>query len=187
MSISAAERRAKQTVRNLIYSLLVTLSLTLVIVMIVPRDDGNRIQPIEYSAITETVQASVPEKLIAPKLPADWWANAARVENDMGVETWYVGYITPDDQYIGLTQAFESNTSWLANKLQGNWLDVTLEIEGRTWEVWPTLLPSFPKGTKEYAMVHSFDKQTVVIYGTASEEDFLKLARQISIDLNKGN
>ena len=187
MSISAAERRAKQTVRNLIYSLLVTLSLTLVIVMIVPRDDGNRIQPIEYSAITETVQASVPEKLIAPKLPADWWANAARVENDMGVETWYVGYITPDDQYIGLTQAFESNTSWLANKLQGNWLDVTLEIEGRTWEVWPTLLPSFPKGTKEYAMVHSFDKQTVVIYGTASGEDFLKLARQISIDLNKGN
>ena len=187
MRISAAERRAKQTVRNLIYSLLVTLSLTLVIVMIVPRDDGNRIQPIEYSAITETVQASVPEKLIAPKLPADWWANAARVENDMGVETWYVGYITPDDQYIGLTQAFESNTSWLANKLQGNWLDVTAEIEGRTWEVWPTLLPSFPKGTKEYAMVHSFDKQTVVIYGTASGEDFLKLATQISIDLNKGN
>jgi hypothetical protein len=187
VSISAAERRAKQTVRNLIYSLLVTLSLTLVIVMIVPRDDGNRIQPIEYSAITETVQASVPEKLIAPKLPADWWANAARVENDMGVETWYVGYITPDDQYIGLTQAIESNTSWLANKLQGNWLDVTAEIEGRTWEVWPTLLPSFPKEPRNTPWFTVLISKTVVIYGTASEEDFLKLARQISIDLNKGN
>ena len=181
---SAAERRAKQTVRNLIYSLLVTLALTLAIVMIVPRDDSNRIQPVDYVGITETVQASVKEELIAPQLETDWWVNAARVEKDWGGETWYVGIITPDDQYIGLTQAFESNPSWLANKLQGNWLDVTVEIEGRTWEIWPTLLPSIPKGTKEYAMVHTFDKQAVVIYGTASEEDFLKLATSISLELN---
>lgn len=184
---SAAERRAKQTVRNLIYSLLVTLALTLAIVMIVPRDDSNRIQPVDYAGISETVQASVKEELIAPRLDTDWWVNAARVEKDLGVETWYVGIITPDDQYIGLTQAFESNPSWLANKLQGNWLDVTVEIEGRTWEIWPTLLPSIPKGTKEYAMVHTFDKQAVVIYGTASEEDFLKLARNISLELNGAN
>jgi hypothetical protein len=182
---SAAERRAKQTVRNLIYSMLVTLSLTVVIVLLVPRDDTNRIQPVDYAGITQTVQASVDQTLIAPKLETDWWVNAARVEKDLGVETWYVGYITPDDQYIGLTQAFESNPSWLANKLQGNWLDVTVEIEGRTWEIWPTLLPSVPKGTKEYAMVHSFGEQAVVIYGTASEADFLKLATQISLDLNE--
>lgn len=182
---SAAERRAKQTVRNLIYSMLVTLSLTVVIVLLVPRDDTNRIQPVDYVGITQTVQASVDQTLIAPKLETDWWVNAARVEKDLGVETWYVGFITPDDQYIGLTQAFESNPSWLANKLQGNWLDVTVEIEGRTWEIWPTLLPSVPKGTKEYAMVHSFGEQAVVIYGTASEADFLKLATQISLDLNE--
>ena len=182
---SAADRRAKQTVRNLIYSMLVTLSLTVVIVLLVPRDDTNRIQPVDYVGITQTVQASVDQTLIAPKLETDWWVNAARVEKDLGVETWYVGYITPDDQYIGLTQAFESNPSWLANKLQGNWLDVTVEIEGRTWEIWPTLLPSVPKGTKEYAMVHSFGEQAVVIYGTASEADFLKLATQISLDLNE--
>jgi hypothetical protein len=46
-------------------------------------------------------------------------------------------------------------------------------------------LPSVPKGTKEYAMVHSFGEQAVVIYGTASEADFLKLATQISLDLNE--
>jgi hypothetical protein len=182
---SAAERRAKQTVRNLIYSLLVTLSLTVVIVLLVPRDDSNRIQSVDYVGISQTVQAGVEQKLVAPALEPDWWVNAARIEKDLGVETWYVGYITEDDQYIGLTQAFESNPSWLANKLQGNWLDVTAEIEGRTWEIWPTLLPSIPKGTKEYAMVHSFGEQAVVIYGTASEEDFLKLATQISLDLNE--
>lgn len=184
---SAAERRAKQTVRNLIYSLLVTLALTAAIVLLVPRDDSNRIQPVDYVGITQTVQASVEKTLIAPKLETDWWVNAARAEKDLGVEAWYVGFITPDDQYIGLTQAFESNPSWLANKLQGNWLDVTVEIEGRIWEVWPTLLPSVPPGTKEYAMVHTFDGQAVVIYGTASEEDFNKLATAISLDLNASN
>jgi hypothetical protein len=120
------------------------------------------------------------------KFDPELLANGARVEEDLGVETWYLGIITPDDQYIGLTQAFDTNPSWLANKLQGNWLDVTVEIEGRTWEVWPTLLPSIPRGTKEYAMVHTFDDQAVVIFGTASETDFNKLATEISRDLNEG-
>jgi FAD/FMN-containing dehydrogenase len=82
--------------------------------------------------------------------------------------------------------ALDNLASWRMVDPEGNWLDVTVEIEGRTWEVWPTLLPSIPRGTKEYAMVHTFDDQAVVIYGTASETDFNKLATEISIDLNEG-
>ena len=184
--MSSANHRAKQTVRNLVFSLLVTLGLTIAIVLAVPRDDSNRIQKIDYVSIAAEVQQSVGTGVLAPEIPKDWWANGARLETSLGVETWYVGFVTEDSQYIGLTQAFESNPSWLANQLQGNWLDGTLDIEGRTWEIWPTLSPRMPAGTKEYALVHNYETSSVVIYGTADEAQFRLLATAISKDLNQG-
>lgn len=185
--MSSANHRAKQTVRNLVFSLLVTLGLTVAIVLVVPRDDSNRIQKIDYVAIAEETQNSLGLEALAPEIPAEWWANGARLETTLGVETWYVGFVTEDNQYIGLTQAFESNPSWLANQLQGNWQDGTMEIDGRIWEIWPTLKPTVPAGTKEYALVHNYETSSVVIYGTADEAQFRLLATAIGKELNQGD
>ena len=184
--MSSANHRAKQTVRNLVFSLLVTLGLTIAIVLVVPRDDSNRIQKIDYISIAADAQKSVGVDVLAPQIPGDWWANGARLETSLGVETWYIGFVTEDSQYIGLTQAFETNPSWLANQLQGNWQDGTMQIEGRTWEIWPTLSPRMPAGTKEYALVHNYETSSVVIYGTADEAQFRLLATAISKELNQG-
>lgn len=180
MSDSAAKHRAKQTVRNLLLSLLVSLGLVVAIVLGVPRDDSNLIQEVDYIAIASEAQATLDAKVLAPAVPAGWWSNAARLETELDVDSWYVGFVTDDNQFIGMTQAFESNPSWLALTLQGNWLDETISIGGKTWEIWPTLKPSNPKGTKEYAMVHNFGNSSVVIYGTATKEDFELLAAEIS-------
>jgi hypothetical protein len=185
--MSSADHRAKQTIRNLIYSLLVTLGLTLAIVMVVPRDDSNRIQPVEYQSIAINAEETVGLEVLAPSIPNDWWSNGARLQQDLGVSTWYVGFVTEDNQYLGLTQAFESNPSWLASQLQGNYLDDTVVIEGRTWEIWPTNTPQVPRGTKEYALVHVYETSAVVIYGTASDAQFRILATNISKELNLGD
>ena len=55
MSDSAAKHRAKQTVRNLLLSLLVSLGLVVAIVLGVPRDDSNLIQEVDYIAIASEV------------------------------------------------------------------------------------------------------------------------------------
>jgi len=52
------------------------------------------------------------------------------------------------------------------------------------WEIWPTLNPSTPKGTKEYALVHRVGDGLVVIYGTAATNDFEVLAKAIAAELN---
>lgn len=177
MSDSAAKHRAKQTVRNLILSLLVSVGLTAAIVLGVPRDDSNLIKPVDYQAIAVSAAEAFGTMPIAPDVPAKWWSNGARIETDLDVTSWYVGFVTEDNQYIGLSQTFDSNPSWLALKLQGNWQDGTMLIAGQTWEIWPTLTPSNPPGTKEYALVHTDETSTVVLYGTASKEDFESLAK----------
>lgn len=184
MSDSAAQHRAKQTVRNLIYSLLVTVGLVVLIVLGVPRDDSNRIAEVDYNQIAQQASESLGLNAIAPEIPEDWWSNAARLENELDVDSWYVGFVTEDNQFIGMSQAFESNPSWLALTLQANWQDGTKVIDGKTWEIWPTLNPQSPRGTKHYAMVHKFETSAVVIYGTAEPEQFEVLAKAITAELD---
>ena len=180
---NAAERRAKQTIRNLILSMGVTLGVVLLIVLGVPRDDSNRIAQVDYQAVAAEAAAAIGEDLIVPEVPADWWSNSARLETEFGVDTWYVGFVTEDNQYIAMSQAFETNASWEALKLQGNWLEEETMVDGSSWEIWPTLTPSNPPGTKEYAMLHRFDGSAVVIFGTAAETDFQALASAIARQL----
>lgn len=184
MSDSAAQHRAKQTVRNLIYSLLVTVALVAAIILGVPRDDSNRIAQVEYSEIAAQASESLGAEALAPVIPQTWWSNAARLENELDVKTWYVGFVTEDNQFIGMSQAVESNPSWLALTLQGNWQEGEVVIEGRTWEIWPTLNPQSPRGTKHYAMVHKYQDSAVVIYGTAEPEQFELLAKAIGAQLD---
>jgi len=163
--------------------MIATLAVVLLIVLGVPRDDSNRIAQVDFEQIAQEAEAAIDAELVVPKIPADWWSNSARLETNFGVESWYVGFVTEENQYIGLSQAFESNESWEALTLQGNWLEEEVEIAGLMWEAWPTLTPSNPPGTKEYAMLHRFGEQTVVIYGTADEADFEILAREIAKEL----
>lgn len=178
-----AERRAKQTIRNLIFSMLATLGIVALIVLGVPRDDSSLIQRIDYETVAKSAEGSLGEKVLSPSVPDNWWSNAARLEKQLGLDVWYIGFVTDENQFIGLSQAFESNASWEADVLAGNALVGEVEVGGLVWEIYPTRTPSDPPGTKEYAMLHRFGSSTVVIYGTAPESDFNMMADAIALEL----
>lgn len=180
---NSAERRAKQTVRNLVLSMLATLGVVALIVLGVPRDDSSLIQRIDHMQVAQEAKASLNKNVLAPSIPDTWWSNAARLEKELGLDVWYVGFVTGDNQFIGLSQAFESNASWEADVLAGNQFSDEVEISGLTWELYPTRNPANPPGTKEFAMLHRSGTTTVVIYGTAAESEFFLLAESISQQL----
>lgn len=182
---SAAERRAKQTVRNLIFSMLATLGVVTLIVLGVPRDDSSLIQKIDYESVASEAKASLAKEVLAPTIPIDWWSNAARLEKQLGLDVWYLGFVTDDSQFIALSQAFAANPSWEADGLAGNALSGSQEIAGLSWEIYPTTTPSNPPGTKELAMLYRDDSWTVVIYGTADPADFEILAAAIANQMGK--
>ena len=139
MSDKAAERRAKATVRNLIYSMLVTLGIVLLLILGVPRDDSNRIQPIDYQEIAISASNAEGYQALAPEIPEGWYSSAARLDNTLGVRGWYLGFVTDDNQFIGLSQAFQTNPSWESEMLKTNILEGEIEISGLTWEIWSTI------------------------------------------------
>lgn len=180
---NSAERRAKQTIRNLIFSMLATLGVVALIYLGVPRDDSSLIQRIDYVSVSEEAEASLGLDVIAPQIPSDWWSNAARVEKQLGLDAWYVGFVTSNNEFLGMNQTFNSNPSWEADFLAGNELSGTELVEGLSWELYPTKMPSDPPGTKEFAMLHRAKNFTVAIFGTADKEDFALLAQAISKQL----
>src|SRR6478735_6355945 len=73
---NSANHRNRQTVNNLVYSLLATLALVAVIVLVVPRGNPTADAPaIDYAKVAQEAQGSEPDPLLVPKLPAGWKAN----------------------------------------------------------------------------------------------------------------
>lgn len=183
---AAAKRRAKQTVNNLILALLASLGVMLALILVVPRDDSNRIQPVDYKTIAQEAKASSGKQIIAPDLPAGWWSNSARWSPKPadGVQNWYAGFVGPKNQYIGLTQAFGVNPTWLAFQLKSNAKTGTQAIGPITWDIYEAVEPSNPPKTKDFVMVYNYnDKDVALIYGVAKPQDFVEIATAIQIKL----
>jgi hypothetical protein len=186
---AAAKRRAKQTVNNLVLALLASLGVMLALVLVVPRDDSNRIQSVDYKTIAAEAQASSGQQIIAPELPAGWWSNSARwtAKPADGVQNWYSGFVGPKNQYIGLTQAFGINPTWLAFQLKNSAKTGTQAIGDYTWDIYEALEPSDPPKTKDFMMVLNYNSNdTALIYGVAKPADFVAIATAIQAKLAEG-
>ena len=188
---AAAKRRARQTVNNLVLALIASLGIMLAIILIVPRDDSNRIQKIDYKSIALEAHGSSGKQIVAPELPAGWWANSARWSPKPvdGVQNWYVGFVGPKNQYIGLTQAFGINPTWLALQLKNNSKTGTQAIGPYTWDIYEVTEPNDPVKTKDFMMVLNYNPQDVaIIYGVAKPQDFVDIATAIQTKLmERGN
>lgn len=185
---AAAIRRARQTLINLLLALGVSLAVLLTFMMIVPRDDSNIIQRIDYVAVAEDVRATKSIEVLAPEnIPAGWWSNSARWRDTTadGVNYWHVGFVGPKNQYIGVDQAFKTNPTWLALKVVdyeivsetavGN--DSTLtEYRGRTER---------KKAEKLWIYTTNKNADAILIGGTASRAEFAQFFKLVNLPFNE--
>jgi hypothetical protein len=182
---AAAERRAKQTVRNLVLSLVVSFGLVVLMVLGVPRDDSVRIQQVDYLTEASAASASIGEPLVAPELSDDWWSNAARLESSLAVSSWYIGLVTPSSEFIGVRQAFVSNPSWVSLQLQGNVFEGEVEIAGYRWQLWQAAEKSNPPKSTDYALVLDYEPGTIVVFGTGTPAEFEELIQAMQPQLKE--
>ena len=183
---AAAKRRARQTVNNLLLALIASLGIMIAIILVVPRDDSNRIQPVDYKSIAAEAHASSGKQIVSPDLPAGWWSNSARWSPKPadGVQNWYAGFVGPKNQYIGLTQAFGINPTWLAFQLKNSAKTGSQAIGSYTWDIYEATEPSNPPKTKDFMMVLNYNQQdTVIIYGVAKPQDFVEIGKAIQTKL----
>ena len=185
MSDAAAQRRAKQTLNNLLLSLAATVGVMVLLVLAVPRDDSNRVQPVDYVAIAEQAAAETSEKLLIPTIPVDWYSNAARYRSSAqdGVANWYVGFVGPNSEFLAMTQALDVNQTWIQLMLESNKPTGKVELAGQSWQIFESVRENNPPKSKDYMMVLEYDKNAVFVYGVAPTEVLEDFALQLTLQI----
>lgn len=177
-SEAARIRRARQTTRNLILALIATLAAVGLMLVLVPRDDSSQLERVDWAARAESLQGQAAMTLASPVLPDGWYANHADYEDDTtdGLQTWDVGFVTPANAYIGLQQVHGGNPTWLANQLADRPATGERTIAGHVFEVHDQRgQPGFTKGQNDYALVGEAAGTTLILNGTAEDDEFERL------------
>lgn len=185
MSDAAAKRRARQTLINLSLSLVASVGVVVLLVLAVPRDDSNRIQPVDYRAVAAEAAKEAPGEILVPVLPVDWYANAARYRSSAldGVSNWYAGFVGPNSEFIAMTQGFEVNTTWMQLMLESNKQTGEVVLQGETWKIYESMRTINPKKSKDYMMVLEYQGNALFVYGVSPKQQLEDFASQLTLSI----
>lgn len=175
---NSAKHRQRQTVLNLVLALGASLLLVLVIVLLVPRSDAPMERDIDVAPVAEQAQVASDDELAVPDLPDGWRANAAelRTSNVDDVTAWYVGYLTPSNEYIGIYQGLDANPTWVAGLLARTLASGTATVDGVEWTVYDNRDSGDDVGNARYGLTTEAGDSTFVLLGTGTAEEFETLA-----------
>ncbi|TWX37123.1 DUF4245 domain-containing protein [Frigoribacterium sp. ACAM 257] len=176
---------ANQTAVNLTLSIVASLAVVLFLVLVVVRPGGtvNR-EEIDYRSVAQNAESNVDVPLAAPDLPSGWTSNRADISTGTadGVATWYVGLITPTEQFIALEQGVDANATWVANAVQARPATGATTIAGLDWQVYDRRDGESP-GNFAYSMTTTVDRSSYVLHGTAGDVEFEQLATALAEQL----
>jgi hypothetical protein len=179
--------RANQTTRNLILALLASLAIVLFIVLVVVRPTTDLVAPVNYRSVAEQAQQDVTETLASPTLPSGWRSNDAELKTDSGKTVdWYIGLITPGQQFIALEQGINTSDTWFGSLLGKAQSTGHVTIDGVRWSVYNQRTAS-GTGNFPYSLAATIGKSHLVLHGSANNAEFRVLASAVAASLAKGN
>nr|WP_231712926.1 DUF4245 domain-containing protein [Arthrobacter sp. zg-Y820] len=172
-------KRANATVIGMLLATGATLLLVLVPVLLNPTPKATT-RNVDVQQISVQAAADAGYAPLAPELPEGWSSNYARWEatSSSGVPVWEVGYVTPNSDFIRLSETNAGNPTWIAQASGDSMVAGERVAGGQTWE-----LRDSTDG--EASMVLEHEGLTVVLTGEADLAEFDVLAEAVVLDLDK--
>lgn len=177
---TSRKHRANQTLLNLVVALIGSLLIVVFLVAVVvrPTPESSTVD-IDYATTAQQAQVESTDPLLSPVLPEGWSANDARFQEKQQVPTWYIGFLTPKQQYIGLDQGVGANPTWQAALLKNAEPTGTVTIEGVEWTVYDRRGEE-KTGNYAYSLSTVHGESTVLLHGSATDDEFSLLATAIA-------
>lgn len=170
--------RASQTFRNLIAALIVTLAVVAVIIFAVPRGTPASEPAVDVVRIAQDVESTMDRPAIVPELGDFWRVNAAELQG--GATSVWDMTLAPaaEDErgFIRIAQAFDADSSWAPQILNGTASTGTTEIGGLDWDVY-TLKEN--SDNVSYAIGTQAGSDYVLLYGSRSADSTAELAESL--------
>lgn len=177
---SSKAYRGSQTVRNLVAALLVTVAVVAVIIFAVPRGEPVKADEIDVAGIAAGVESTMDSPAIIPELDDFWRVNAAELQSGATV-VWEITLApAADDErgFIKVAQAFEADSSWAPQRLNGNAPTDEVRIGGLDWDVYK-LGDAGANANVSYAIGTQAGDDYVLLYGSRSAASTADLAESL--------
>jgi hypothetical protein len=172
--------RGSQTFRNLVAALLVTVAVVAVIIFAVPRGEPVAPEKIDVAGIAAGVESTMESPAIVPELDGFWRVNDAELQSGATV-VWEITLApAADDErgFIKLAQAFDTDSSWAPQRLNGNAPTDETRIGGLDWDVYE-LGDANANANISYAIGTQAGDDYVLLYGSRSADSTAELAESL--------
>jgi hypothetical protein len=175
--------RGSKTPNNLVVALLSSLAVVLFLVLVVVRPDLDPRPAIDYNTVAAQAQPGVTTPLATPVLPEEWEANAADLTTSIGDSfTWYIGFVTPEEQFLALEQGIDTSPGWLEEFLETAEPTGSVDIDGITWDVYDQRDAEDP-GNFAYSLAATVGESEYLLHGTASDNEFGLFATALAAEI----
>ena len=170
---------SNQTTRNLVLSLIATLIVLFVFASVVVRHQPGNPKPTNWHSVAADAQPDAATTLADPDLPAAWTANNVSLSTGSDqISTWYIGFISPKEQFVGFKQGIDANATWVAQQLDEQTPTGVKDVDGVSWDVYDHRKDD-DVGNLAYAMVATVGVNSLVLYGTASTSEIETVATAV--------
>ena len=176
--------RGAKTTNNLVVALLASLAIVAFLYFVVVRTDAGEPTPIDYASIAADAQPGVDTPIVVPALPPEWRANAASLQPSADESfTWYIGFITPEEQFIALEQGIDTNAGWFNSFLGQAQSTGVVTIDGIEWDIYDRRTSDDP-GNFAYSLATTVGDSDYLIHGTADDAEFMAFATTLAAEVN---
>nr|WP_241709527.1 DUF4245 domain-containing protein [Arthrobacter bambusae] len=170
-----AAKRANASVIGMLIALLLCVLAFLPIVLMNPAPKSSGYKPdVDVAATAANAKDVAGFTPVAPNTGDTFSPNYARWSSGTGdgVPTWEVGYVTPQQMFIGLVQTRKANPTWIFQQTGSAPITGTRSAGGHDWELHDTA-----KGNR--SMVLNYRGTTIILSGSAGLDEFSTLAAAV--------
>ena len=159
-----ASKRLRQTARDMIISMLVGAAGVLALWLPFHRSTPDPVKVVDPASVIQGARAAESWPVLAPVgLPSTWRCTSARVDTALdGQDVVHLGYLTPDNAYVGLEQSATKALSFVNDSTVSGRETGTKVVAGLTWTTYQN-----DDGTHR-SLVRTADGATYVVVGTAT-------------------
>ncbi|MPZ95653.1 MAG: DUF4245 family protein [Propionibacteriales bacterium] len=130
----------EQSYGDLLRSMALIVLLVLVIYgcsRLTETDQETPVTQVDYTSELAGAREAASYDVLAPEgLPDGWRATSVDAAHDGDVLAWHLGFLNPDDEYVGLEQTNGGLDEEIRDGFEGQQRVDTLTVGGRRWDVY---------------------------------------------------
>jgi hypothetical protein len=171
-----ASKRLRQTVRDMVISMLVVSGAVVVLVAPWNRSQPDPVRVVDPTSVVEGARAAETWPVLAPMgLPSTWRCTNARISTASdGQDVVHLGYLTPSTTSAAIDQSATKQLTFVRELTVDAQPAGTAQIDGVTWQKLETA------DGKRRAYVREADGATYVVSGGASWTDLTTFTDSLS-------